>query len=317
MGVDRNQPPPHFFIVGAPKCGTTSMAQYLNQHPEVFVVRGEPHFFGSDIDYNKPRLTREQYLAICRRTGGKPVCGERSTWYLYSRRAAGEIHAHNPNALIIAMLRNPAEMLHSLHAHHYQRGRRDDIETLAGALAAEPERRQGRRIPRNARFAASLFYSDIPRYSDQLQRYIDRFGRDRVRIILFDDLTTTPGDVYRQTLEFLGVDPDFEPDFKVHNVSAPTSKSPLYRAWKASTLRYRVRSLVPQGLYSALRARRGKRMARAARQDPRPPLDPHLHERLTAEFSNEIDRLESLIDRNLSHWRARPSVKRPSAGGNE
>ncbi|HKL50549.1 MAG TPA: sulfotransferase domain-containing protein [Wenzhouxiangellaceae bacterium] len=305
MAVDLDQPAPHFFIVGAPKCGTTSMAQYLNQHPDVFVVRGEPHFFGSDLDYNSPRLTPDQYQALCRNTGGKPVCGDRSTWYLYSRNAAREIHAYNPHALIIAMLRNPAEMLHSLHAHHFQRGLRDDIEHFEDALAAEPDRRRGNSIPANVRFPESLYYSEIARYSEQLERYFDLFGREHVRIILFDDLKSSPDQVYADTLEFLGVDSAFEPDFGIHNASAPTPDSWAYRAWKASTLRYRIRSLAPQRLYDAIRAKRKKRLEQAARRRPRASLDPAVRAALADRFTDEIGRLEKLIGRDLSNWRAR------------
>lgn len=304
MGVDLDQPAPHFFIVGAPKCGTTSMAQYLNQHPDVFVIRGEPHYFGTDFDYNTPRLSRAQYAALCRGTGGKRICGDRSTWYLLSRNAASEIHAHNPQALIIAMLRNPAEMLHSLHAHQYQRGRRDDIENLEDALAAESDRRAGNRIAANVRFPESLFYSEIPRFSEQLRRYFDLFGVERVRIILFDDLKRSPAQVYAETVAFLGVDPAFRPDFSVHNASAPTSNSWIYRAWKASTLRYRIRSLAPQRLYGVIRDNRRKRLAKAARRQPRAPLEPALRARLLDRFGDEIDQLEKLIDRDLSSWRS-------------
>ena len=303
MSVDPDRLLPHFFIVGAPKCGTTSMAQYLNQHPDVFVIRGEPHFFGTDLEYNSPRLTRAQYQALCRNAGGKALCGDRSTWYLYSRNAAREIHAHNRHAKIIAMLRNPADMLHSLHAHHFQRGLRDDIEDLGEALAAEPERRRGNRIPANARFPESLYYSEIPRYSEQLRRYYDLFGRERVKVILFDDLKRSPRDVYEQTLSFLGVDPAFEPDFAIHNASAPTPDSWTYRAWKASTLRYRIRSLAPQGLYDRIRKMREKRLARTAKRQPRRELEPGLRAGLNAQFGEEIERLESLIGRDLSNWR--------------
>jgi len=294
---------PNFFIVGAPKCGTTSMAQYLNQHPDVFVLRGEPHFFGSDIEYNRPRLTRRQYLSICGRNGGKSLVGDRSTWYLYSKRAAAEIHEFNPDARIIAMLRNPVEMIRSLHRHQFQRGQRDDIERLEDALDAEPERRLGRRLPANVRFPGSLLYSEIPRYSDQLQRYIDRFGRDRVHVILFDDLKSKPGATYAGTLDFLGVDPSFVPDFRVHNAAAPMPKWAPYRIWKASTLRYRIRSIVPEGLYSAIRERRRKQLSDAAEQRPPPPMDAALRNRLCRDFAAEVDRLQALIDRNLESWR--------------
>ena len=298
---------PHFFIVGAPKCGTTSMAEYLNRHPDVFVMRGEPHHFGTDLDYNKPRLSREQYLKLAAGTGGKRLCGDRSTWYLYSERAAGEIHDHNPDARIIAMLRNPADMIRSLHRHQFQRGRRDDLEGLADALDAEPDRRRGLRIPPDARFPESLFYSAIPRYSAQLRRFFETFGRDRVHVILFDDLRRDPAATYRETLEFLGVDSSFEPDFAVHNVAAPTPDSLLYRAWKASTLRYRLRGIVPQRIYTAIRERRRRRNAAAPQRESGKRMPPEIRERLDARFADEIDRLEDLLDRDLGSWRATAS----------
>ncbi|MDT8439287.1 MAG: hypothetical protein RQ729_09800 [Wenzhouxiangellaceae bacterium] len=295
---------PDFFIVGAPKCGTTSLAAWLGQHPEIFVIRGEPHFFGSDLDYNRPRLRAAQYRALCGARGGKRLCGDRSTWYLYSAKAAGEIARWNPDARIIALLRHPAEIIHSLHAHHVQRGERDDIVDLNAALAAEPERRAGRRIPPNVRFAASLFYSAIPRYSEQLARYFEHFGRERVRVVLLDDLRADPRAVWSDTLDFLGADPEFLPDFGIENVSAPTSKSWLYRHWKASTWRYRLRSRAPENVYRVIRRWRKQRLARAAERAPRAPLDSALRARLVEQFRTEIERLEVLLERDLSAWKS-------------
>lgn len=296
---------PDFFIVGAPKCGTTSLAAWLDQHPELCVLRGEPHFFGRDIEYNRPRLSAEQYRGLSRACGDQTRCGDRSTWYLYSRHAAQEIADWNPRARIIALLRNPAEMIHSLHAHHVQRGQRDDIADLRQALAAEPDRKAGRRIPSGARFAASLLYSEIPRYCEQLQRYLDRFGHDQVHVILFDDLRSQPERVWRETLDFLGVDGTFVPDFSVENASAPTSDGWLYRRWKASTWRYYLRSLVPTSLYRSIRRHRKQRLARAAKRSPRTPLDEDLRDRLLRQLEPEITRLEALLERDLSAWRPR------------
>ena len=155
-----------------------------------------------------------------------------------------------------------------------------------------------------SRFPESLYYSEIPRYSEQLQRYFELFGRERVKVILFDDLKRSPRDVYEQTLNFLGVDPAFEPDFAVHNAAAPTPDSRAYRAWKSSTLRYRIRSLAPQRLYDRIREMRKRKLARAAARNPRQPLAPAVRAGLTRQFAEEIDRLEALIGRDLSDWRA-------------
>jgi hypothetical protein len=292
---------PDFLMVGAPKCGTTSMAQYLDQHPDIYMVRGEPHYFGSDIEYNRPRLTARQYERLFLPSRGKAMRGERSTWYLYSQKAAGEIYERNPDALIIAMLRNPADMLHSLHSHYVQRGRRDDIEDFAKALAAEPARRAGI-LPAAARFPESLYYSSIPRYAEQLERFISRFGRERVKVLLIDDLREDPARHYREVLEFLGVDSSFQPDFRVHNASAPIPNTWLHRQWKASNLRYRLRASIPSTLYRAMRARRLRQRAAAASNQPRPRLDEGTRRQLNEQFKEEIGRLERLIDRDLSRW---------------
>src|SRR5882672_1680365 len=110
---------PDCFIVGAPRCGTTAMYTYLGQHPEIFMsARKEPHFFGTDL--SSPALVRDeqQYLSLFAKAQNEKRAGEASVFYLYSQRAAREIHAFCPSARIIIMLRNPVEMMYSLHSRH-------------------------------------------------------------------------------------------------------------------------------------------------------------------------------------------------------
>lgn len=310
----RARPRPDFFIVGAPKCGTTSMARYLTAHPDLFVLRGEPHFFGSDIDYNRPRLSRRQYRALCRSAGRQRI-GDRSTWYLYSERAAEEIEHACPDARIIAMVRDPAEMIHSLHAHHVQRGGRDDRAELAEALAMEPQRRRGLGIPAAARFAESLLYTSIPCYAEQLTRFIDRFGRDRVHVVVFDDLRADPAAVYHRVLAFLDAAPGPEIDFRVHNRAGSAPDDWLHRAWKRSTLRYRVRSMAPEGLYGWLRHYRPGRRFRPRSAPEVAPLDDSLRARLDAALLPEVERLETLLDRPLPGWARTARRSRRSGPG--
>lgn len=294
---------PDFFIVGAPKCGTTSMARWLTAHPEMFVLRGEPHYFGSDIAYNRPRLSYMQYRALCRAAGPVQRLGDRSTWSLFSTRAAEEIHAVRPDARIIAMVRDPAEMIHSLHAHHVLRGQRDDCIELEQALAREPLRRTGRCVPSSARFAESLFYTAVPRYAEQLERYCDRFGRSRVHIVVFDELRERPERTYQQVLDFLDVDPGPAIDFRIHNAAGPSADDWLHRAWKRSLLRYRIRSLAPEWLYARLRAR-PRRAARAAADRSAPPLSESMRQTLDTALLPEVRKLERLLGRALPNWAA-------------
>ena len=135
---------PDFFIVGAPKCGTTAMIDYLKQHPEVFVPdRKELDFFGRDLVFKGHRLTEEEYLGFFSRATAEKRAGEGSVWYLHSKTAALEIKDFSPNARIIIMLRNPLDMMYSFHSQRLYNGN-EDIENFSAALDAEAERTQHR-----------------------------------------------------------------------------------------------------------------------------------------------------------------------------
>ena len=108
---------PGFFIVGAPKCGTTSFYHYLRQHPQIFMPDNkEPHYFGSDLKKRSDEFikTEEEYLSLFKDADSSQMAGEASTFYLYSKAAQKEIKGFNPHAKIIIMLRNPIDFLHSL-----------------------------------------------------------------------------------------------------------------------------------------------------------------------------------------------------------
>ena len=98
---------PDFFIVGAPKCGTSALGEYLRKHPDVFMARKEMHHFGADLHFGSQIFRRKEgaYLAEFDAWNGQLLAGEASVWYLYSTQAAAEIKAFNPKARIIIMLR--------------------------------------------------------------------------------------------------------------------------------------------------------------------------------------------------------------------
>src|SRR6266545_5937438 len=129
---------PDFFIVGAPKCGTTALNDYLKDHPEIFIsARKELHFFGSDLVFRGPRrITEQEYLSFFAPARHEKRLGEASVWYLYSQQAAAEIKAFSPAARIIIMLRNPVDMMYSLHSQRLYNGR-ETISDFAKALATE------------------------------------------------------------------------------------------------------------------------------------------------------------------------------------
>ncbi len=292
---------PNFFIVGAPKCGTTALYRYLSAHPDIFMPgRKEPHFFGSDLEHVPiDARSLDEYLALFAPAGDKKRVGEASVWYLVSQTAAQEIAAFNPEARIIIMLREPVDMLHSLY-HHLLYSGSETEPTFEAALAAEPDRRAGRRLPPSRRRRQSLYYREIAAYTAQVERYFDAFGRDAVHVILFDDLKRDAAGMYRDVLAFLEVDPDFRVDFKRVN------ESRRIRSWRlhvAYSLAFRRSMDYLRG--PALHAmRKGTGILRSLNtaHAPRPPLDPELRQRLRREFEPEVMRLGDLLGRDLSHW---------------
>ena len=290
---------PDFFIVGAPKCGTTAMNNYLSEHPEIFIPNiKEVHFFGRDLDITKGALRDERsYIELFSGATTEKRLGEASVWYLYSKTAAEEIYDFNPDAQIVVMLRNPADMLYSQHSQFLYNGN-EDIEDFGEALAAEPERKAGKRIPKSAHLVDGLFYSETVRYAEQIERYFERFGRENVHIILYDDFRADLPGTYRNLLRFLGVQDDFTPEFAVVNPNK-RARSALLRNFvqePPESIKRLSRVFFPR----SLRQRVMTGLDRAnVRYEARAPLDPELKRELEHRFTPEVEKLEQLLGREL------------------
>ncbi|HEX3220469.1 MAG TPA: sulfotransferase [Candidatus Limnocylindria bacterium] len=294
-------PLPDFYIVGAFKCGTTAMYDYLRPHPQVFMpFHKEPLYFGEDLTRRYGRMPLSQYEALFAPARPGQRIGEASAWYLYSRSAAAEIKAAAPEARIIVMLRNPVDVMYAQHSQLLFNVE-EDIADFGAALEAEPARRRGERLPPGPLRVENLFYRESVHFAEQLRRYFEAFGQERVLVILYDDFRDdTPG-VYRTVLEFLGVDPGFRPPFAISNpnkrVRFPTLQRMVYQP--------------PGPLLKLVPVIRRFPLAHAVRErllrinstpQRRQPMDPTLRERLLAEFAPEIGELGELIGRDLAAW---------------
>ncbi len=197
---------PDFYIVGAPKAGTTSLYEYLAAHPDVFLPdRKELLLFGSDLDVrNRRRWTADDLPELYGSAPAGSTRGLAYVWYLYSREAAREIAEVRPDARIVIALRDPVAALYALHSEFVYDGN-EDIADFTAALEAEPDRCAGRRIPGDAHFPAGLCYRATVRYAEQVERYLERFGADRVHVLLFDDLIADPEGTGAAVVRFLGL----------------------------------------------------------------------------------------------------------------
>ena len=294
---------PDTFIVGAFKAGTTALYEYLRAHPQVLMsVPKEPMYFGQDLTPRYRRMTEDEYLALFADAQPGQRKGEASPWYLYSKSAAQEIHAFNPDARSIIMLRNPVDVMYSQHSQAVF-NRREDLTDFATALAAEPDRLAGRRLPPDAIRPEALYYRQSVRFPEQVQRYLDVFGRDSVHFIVFDDLVAHPGGVLRATFEFLAIDPSFEVDMSVYNAN----KRP--RSGLVQRLIFAPRGPL-RGVFGRLRGVplmhrvRDALVSANSAQAQRAKMNPELRRQLTAEFAPQVADLGEIIGRDLSAWSA-------------
>jgi hypothetical protein len=307
---------PDFFVVGHPKSGTTALYEMLRRHPQIYMPElKEPRFFADDMhvraDRPKPRRlpqSYEQYLALFEPAGADQRAGEASPFYLASRTAAAEIAAVRPDARIVAILREPASFLRSLHMQ-FVATRVEPTNDLRKALALERPRSEGRRVPASSHFpAAALMYSHYTRYVEQLHRYRAAFAPAQLLVLVYDDFRAENEATVRRVLRFLGVDErapiavhDANPTVRVraqplqellHAVSV--GRGPLARTAKRTIKACTPRSLRRDALATA--------RSRVLWSEPRPPEEQLMRE-LRQRFKGEVVALSEYLDRDLvSLW---------------
>ncbi len=297
---------PEFFIVGSPKCGTSAMFAYLSEHPDIFMPAfKEPHYYGSDLKW------ADEYPSISVRNtedfhkqfeDAKPEqkVGEGSIWYLWSKKAATEIYEACPHAKHIIMLRNPVEMMYSLH-NNFIISHNEDIEIFEDALDAEEDRAKGNRIPDSAWFPEALQYRKVCHYSEQIERYINVFGKENILVLLFDDFIKETPEIYKKTLQFLDVRDDFVPDFKQVNVAKGFRSKTLHNLLgkPPKSFKWAVKKILPQKIrpvVASLLKTANKTIA------TKQPINEETRKKINQEFLPEFDRLSKLLDRDLSCW---------------
>ncbi len=293
---------PDFFIVGHPKCGTTALYEMLRSHPQIFMPDlKETRFFSRELHPRTPPATHPQslpdYLALFADARPDQKAGEASPSYLRSREAAGRIAELQPDARIVAILREPASFLRSLHMELM----RDHVETekdLRRALALEERRR--REIDRYP----GLVYSDYVQYTEQLRRYHAAFGRGRVLVLIYDDFRADNEATVGRVLSLLDIHDrapvairEANPTVRVRSPRLNELVRSLYlgRGPFARAVAAPIKALTPTGL-----RRRGLEafQRRAVYGAPKPP-DERLMLELRRRFKDEVVTLSEYLDRDL------------------
>jgi hypothetical protein len=297
---------PNFFIVGAPKCGTTALYEYLRLHPNIFMSSvKEPHYFAKDLgDY--PRIkTLEDYLGLFAGTGPDHLrVGEASVYYLRSAVAIANIRQFNPEAKLIAMFRNPVDMVHSFHSQLLFVGE-ENVSDFETAWRLQQRRREGVELPPRSRGHFLLQYAELGRFGSQTERMLASFPREQIKLILYDDFTASPQRVYDEVIHFLGLPHDQRTDFPRINENKKTKSDWLRRFTRKPppVLRSAFRSLKQVVGGETIGAMTRKIVALNTARERRPPLASAFRAQLVESFRDEVALLSRLIERDLSHWR--------------
>ncbi|MGI0016889.1 MAG: sulfotransferase family protein, partial [Nitrososphaera sp.] len=206
---------PNFFIVGAQKCGTTSLYSYLKQVPGVYMsaVKEPSHFSPHYIQRDPGRMItdRNEYLRLFKNAKGFIAVGEASPSYLWDPDAPKLIHEAVPHARIIIMLRDPIERAYS---NYLMNTMRYSGKRIRPSFYDELKRDYDSRLDPNS---ISPLYIDLGMYYEQVKRYFDTFGRDQIKVVIFEEFIQLPEQVVNEVLAFLGLSYTVTSINKQHN----------------------------------------------------------------------------------------------------
>ena len=299
-------PLPNFYIIGAPKCGTTSLQAYLNQHPDVIFSRyKEPNYFafaGQQLPEKgpvSPKLMHEliyfhsitdesEYLDQFTHHQGERIIGDASVRYLYTEPAAQRIKAATPDAKLVAVLREPVSRLYS----HFCMNKQYQIEPLdlMDAIDAEQERIQ-------QKWGWDWHYTMIGKYASQVKRYFDLFDPSQIKIFLYDDFQANPGEIIKQICEFLAIDSNFKPNMEKRGKEAYMPKNLAFDRWlnRKNFSRTALESVMSWRVKTKYRS-----ILMQLNGTSVPKIDPQHKIALQKHFTEDIAELSDLLNRNIN-----------------
>ncbi|MBA2458072.1 MAG: sulfotransferase domain-containing protein [Gemmatimonadales bacterium] len=298
-------PKPNFFIVGAPKCGTTALYEYLKPHPRIFMPElKEPHFFARDLG-TYPRIqTPEDYACLFADSTEQHLSvGEASVYYLRSSVAISRIREFNPDAKLIAMFRNPVDMVYSLHSQLLYVAE-ETVEDFETAWRLQERRSRGIDLPPSIRSPLLVQYAQVGQFGTQAQRALSVFPPEQVKLILYDDFAASPRRIYDEVIAFLGLPHDGRTEFSRINENKRARMAWLRNFYRKPppALRQAFRGLKQAVGAEGISAVKKKVVALNTVREHRPPLSSELRAELVETFRDEVALLSRLLNRDLSHW---------------
>jgi hypothetical protein len=289
---------PNFFIIGAPKCGTTSLVRWLDEHPNVYISPiKEPRYFDRDLG-TRFRIDEKAYRALFKEARAQHYAvGEATVWY---RDAVSLIEKEIGPVKYIVLVRNPVEMAYALHEQLFI-NQTEHIANFRIAMAKSEERRNGRGARWWIREPRLLDYQSVCSVGSQLERLLQVVPRERVLILVLDDFKTDVRSEYSKVLDYLGLSDDGRQEFPIYNPAKRVRSSLLQKIvvflQKAERISRAKLGLVPQD--SAL-VRWLDKCNKKHR--PRQLLPNDLRREMETFFKFEVLKMEQILERDFSYW---------------
>ncbi len=306
----------NFFILGAPKCGTSALHEYLRRHPSIFMPRlKEPEFFATDFCGLSPIQSEQEYRQLFAGCGPQHrVSGEASVFYLYSSVAVKQILAFDPSAMFLAMVRNPVDMYPSLHSQFLYTFYEDETDCETAWRLQEP-RLRGERIPELCKETKLLQYTAACSLGEQVARLVAQVPAEQRKVVVFDDLERSPREVYEDVLSFLGLASDGRVNFPRINGRKCHKHGMIGRFLQSpprflhSTRNRLKRGYYLQGSFMGRMAYKFLEWSRRfnSQKNGRSELLPDFMSELVEVFQDDVQLLSSILQRDLSHWLAVPA----------
>lgn len=288
---------PDFFIIGAPKCGTTSLAAWLADHPQVYMSSAkEPHFFNTDEPHHLSRsLSKYENLFEGAEIEHRAV-GEASTGYLLSQVAVSNILNYNADARFIVCLRNPVDMAFSLHEQKVFEGS-EHITDFEMAWKLSDRRLRGEMLSRLCKESPRrLAYATACALGSQLERLYSQVSRDRICLLLLDDVKKCARVEWEKILAFLNIVDDERVDFPVYNAAKERRSLILHKLGKTFwQIKLKVGCEHSFGILK-------KFSKYNTRTRPRKVLNPAMKIMLQIHYAPEVEKMERILGRDLSYW---------------
>lgn len=283
---------PNFFIIGAPKCGTTSLYSWLAGHPSIFLPeRKEPTYFNNDHSFTRCFSLNEYESLFRNATQAHKAVGEASVWYLYSQNAVKNILDYAKDALFIVCLRNPVDMAYSLHQQLVVSGveKEFDFQTAWNRQFTTSRNQHQSHDVR-------LLYGRVCSLGEQIDRLYQAVDKRRVLTVFLEDMKCNSRQEYLKTLNFLCVMDDGRTYFPTVNSSKQLRYKFIRRAATiAGDIKLRIGLRKRLGVEEIL-----NRLI--TRTEQRPPLEGRFRQELSEYFNNDISKLSEILQRDLSHW---------------